>query len=73
MTAIEAQLQPEKFLRVHRRYIVNLEHLLEIEPLDTGDARLLMSNGSRIPCSRRYRASLRAGSGKRPAGTAEAA
>jgi hypothetical protein len=73
MTAIEAQLHPEKFLRVHRRYIVNLDHLLEIEPLDTGDARLLMSNGIRIPCSRRHRAGLRTGSGKRLADSTETA
>jgi Response regulator of the LytR/AlgR family len=44
---------------VHRRYIVNLDVLDQIEPLDTGDARLLLKNGSRIPCSRRYRSALR--------------
>jgi hypothetical protein len=70
MTAIEAQLHPDKFLRVHRRYIVNLDHLVEIEPLESGDARLLMSNGARIPCSRRLRASLRAASGVRLAAEA---
>ena len=67
MAAIEARLDPDTFRRVHRRYIVNLDHLVEIEPLDTGDARLLMSNGTQLPCSRRYRASLRADRNRRGA------
>jgi DNA-binding LytR/AlgR family response regulator len=46
-------------VRVHRSYIVNLEFLVQIEPLDTGDARLLLKDGTRIPCSRRYRQALR--------------
>jgi DNA-binding LytR/AlgR family response regulator len=44
---------------VHRSFIVNLDFLDQIEPLETGDARLLLKDGSRIACSRRYRASLR--------------
>jgi hypothetical protein len=59
MTAIQERLDPERFVRVHRRYIVNLDCLDQIEPLDTGDARLLLKNGSRVPCSRRYRSALR--------------
>jgi len=59
MTAIQDRLDPARFVRVHRSYIVNLDCLDQIEPLDTGDARLLLKNGSRIPCSRRYRSALR--------------
>jgi len=59
MAAIEPRLDPARFVRVHRSYIVNLDCLVEIEPLESGDARLLMRDGIRIPCSRRYRASLR--------------
>jgi hypothetical protein len=59
MTAIQDRLDPGRFVRVHRSYIVNLEFLDQIEPLDTGDARLLLKNGARIPCSRRYRSALR--------------
>ena len=61
MTAIEERLDPLRFVRVHRSYIVNLDFLERIEPLDTGDARLLLKDGTRIPCSRRYRQSLREG------------
>jgi len=59
MAAIETQLDPSRFVRVHRSYIVNLDCIAEIEPLDTGDARILMRDGSSIPCSRRYRDALR--------------
>jgi len=59
MSAIEQLLDPAKFVRVHRSYIVNLDHLAEIEPLDTGDARLKLRDGSAVPCSRTFRAALR--------------
>ena len=64
MAAIEAQLDPARFVRVHRSYIVNLDCVEQIEPLDTGDARITMRDGAAIPCSRPYRDALR----PRPAG-----
>jgi hypothetical protein len=59
MASIQERLDPAYFVRVHRSYIVNLDFLDRIEPLDTGDARLLLKDGSRIPCSRRYRNALK--------------
>lgn len=59
MAGIEARLDAQHFVRVHRSYVVNLDFLAEIEPLDTGDARLLMRDGIKVPCSRRYRTVLR--------------
>jgi hypothetical protein len=59
MSGIEERLDPGRFVRVHRSYAVNLDYLAEIEPLDTGDARLRLRDGVQIPCSRRYRAQLR--------------
>ena len=59
MATIEAQLDPARFVRVHRSYIVNLDCVGEIEPLDTGDARIAMRDGAMIPCSRTYRDALR--------------
>jgi len=59
MAGIEERLDPARFVRVHRSYLVNLDYLAEIEPLDTGDARLHLRDGAKIPCSRRYRAALR--------------
>ena len=59
MASIESQLDPARFVRVHRSYIVNLDCVGEIEPLDTGDARIAMRDGAVIPCSRTYRDALR--------------
>jgi hypothetical protein len=59
MAAIEERLDPARFVRVHRSYLMNLDYLAEIEPLDTGDARLKLRDGAIVPCSRRYRAQLR--------------
>jgi DNA-binding LytR/AlgR family response regulator len=59
MAGIEGRLDPERFVRVHRSHFVNLDYLAEIEPLESGDARLQLRDGASIPCSRRYRAALR--------------
>src|SRR6185503_2211385 len=63
MSAIEARLDPGCFVRVHRSYIVNLDHVAEIEPTDGGEARIKLKDGSVVPCSRRYRDELRARAG----------
>ena len=59
MAALEPRLDPARFVRVHRSFMVNLAFLVEIEPLESGDARLLMRDGSHVPCSRRFRPALR--------------
>ena len=59
MAGIEERLDPARFVRVHRSYFINLDYLAEIEPLETGDARLQMRDSVKVPCSRRYRAALR--------------
>ncbi|MGJ4728672.1 LytTR family DNA-binding domain-containing protein [Luteimonas sp. SDU101] len=56
---IGERLDPARFVRIHRSYIVNLAHLSSIEPLDTGDARVHMKDGSVLPASRRHRGALR--------------
>lgn len=59
MTGIEQQLDPARFSRVHRSNIVNLDQISEIEPLETGDARIRLKSGVVLPCSRRFRTALR--------------
>ncbi|WP_426806157.1 LytTR family DNA-binding domain-containing protein, partial [Stenotrophomonas sp. SrG] len=39
MAALEAQLDPARFVRIHRRYVLNQGFLVSIEPLDSGEAR----------------------------------
>jgi hypothetical protein len=60
MAAIEARLDPVRFARIHRSYMVNLDQVASIEPLDTGDARVHLVDGTQLPCSRRHREALRA-------------
>lgn len=59
LTDFLQQLDPARFVRVHRSYAVNLDRIGEIEPLEAGDARLRMKDGSEVPCSRSYREALR--------------
>ncbi|AIF46737.1 LytTR family DNA-binding domain-containing protein [Dyella japonica] len=68
MAGIEERLDPTRFVRVHRSYLVNLDYLAEMEPLDTGDARLTMRDGATLPCSRRFRTQLRERFGDVPVG-----
>lgn len=58
LTDFLQQLDPARFVRVHRSYVVNLDRIAEIEPLEAGDARLRMKDGSEVPCSRTYREAL---------------
>lgn len=58
LAAFLDQLDPARFVQVHRSYAVNLDRVAEIEPLESGDARLRMKDGSQVPCSRRYREAL---------------
>ena len=59
IAGIEARLDPERFVRVQRSFIVNLDQVASIEPLDTGDARVHMKDGANLPCSRTYRGGLK--------------
>jgi hypothetical protein len=59
ISAVEQMLDPARFVRVHRSWIVNLDTIAEIEPLDTGDARIRLRDGRVLPCSRTYRDVLR--------------
>jgi len=59
MAALEPQLDARRFRRVHRSFMVNLDQIAAIEPLESGDARVKMRDGTAVPCSRRYRDALR--------------
>lgn len=58
MSTLLEKLDPASFRRVHRSHIVNLDYVREIEPLESGDARITMHDGTRLPVSRRYRDNL---------------
>jgi len=70
IAGIEAKLDPACFVRIHRSYLVNLEQVVSIEPLDTGDARIHLKDGAVLPCSRRHRTALRSRTGAEQDGSA---
>jgi DNA-binding LytR/AlgR family response regulator len=41
------------FVRVHRRYVVNLRRAVEVRPQLNGTAQLVLSDGSEVPVARR--------------------
>ncbi|MGN6111528.1 MAG: LytTR family DNA-binding domain-containing protein [Luteimonas sp.] len=59
IAGIGDRLDPLRFARIHRSFIVNLDQVASIEPLDTGDARVHLRDGGVLPCSRRQREALR--------------
>lgn len=56
----ERRLDPAIFSRVHRSFVVNLEHVRRIRAGRGGESTLLMSDGTRVPASRSFRLNLAA-------------
>lgn len=55
LNSIEAELDPNIFLRIHRSTIVNLTRVKEIHPLFNGEYILILQNGAKITLSRNYK------------------
>ncbi len=57
---LEASLDPNRFVRIHRSYLVNVDRVARIEPY-TKDSRIaILRDGARLPVSRAGYARLRA-------------
>lgn len=69
--SIEPQLDPSAFVRIHRRYIVNVDRIVEIQPWFAGDAIVVLRNGAKLKMSRTFRERLHArlGSRENPTGS----
>lgn len=61
LATLEAQLDPERFARIHRSAIVRLDGVAEIRPTSHGDAEVVLRNGSRLTASRTWRHRLMGG------------
>ena len=66
LAGIERQLDPQRFVRVHRSYLVNLAMVHAIEPTESGDARVRLRDGASVPCSRTHLDALRQRAGGGP-------
>ncbi len=51
-------LDPSKFVRIHRSTIVNLSRIVSMEPLFHGELSVVLRDGTRLTCSRRFRQNL---------------
>jgi two-component system LytT family response regulator len=54
MNTIEASLDPERFLRIHRSYIVNLQYMRQLWTLAHGQYVLELASGERLQSGRTY-------------------
>ena len=61
--ALEAKLDPARFLRIHRSTIIRLDRIAQLEPLFQGEYRITLRGGLQVRSSRRHRARLHAALG----------
>ena len=52
---LETKLDPKHFIRIHRRFIVNIDKVHEVQPWFSGDAIVIMQSGSKLRLSRTHR------------------
>ena len=55
MNAVESELDPARFLRIHRSYIVNLSHVRSSRYSGNNEFIFTMANGERIVSGRSYK------------------
>jgi two-component system LytT family response regulator len=59
MAALEGRLDPATFLRIHRRFIVNMDHVTCITPIDGSRFEVKMRDGTVLTVSRQRSRILR--------------
>jgi two-component system LytT family response regulator len=60
ISAVEAQLDPSQFCRIHRSTIVNLDRIREMQAWFAGDYMIILKDGAKLKLSRTYRDRLQA-------------
>jgi two-component system LytT family response regulator len=60
IASLEAGLDPSRFLRIHRSYIVNLERVTRVEPYGKDSYVAILGNGAQLSVSRAGYTRLRA-------------
>jgi two-component system, LytTR family, response regulator len=58
LSELEQDLGDERFIRIHRSTIVNLERIRGLELADGGEYEVLLKSEARLPLSRRFRKRL---------------
>jgi two-component system LytT family response regulator len=58
LSELAGHLDPMRFIRVHRSSIVNIDSILELQPISHGEFELVLKDGHRSRVSRTYREQL---------------
>ena len=66
MAALEARLPADKFMRISRSTMVNIERVKELQPMFHGEYTVILRNGTRLTLSRGYREKLNQLLGREP-------
>jgi two-component system LytT family response regulator len=66
ISSLEAQLDPKKFVRIHRSSIVRLDFIQELQPWFHGEYRVILQDGTQLTLSRNHREKLQEALGKLP-------
>jgi two-component system LytT family response regulator len=59
LMSLEAQLDPDRFARIHRSVIVQIDRIVELHRATHGDFDVLLRDGTRLTLSRTWRDRLR--------------
>jgi two-component system LytT family response regulator len=54
MATLEGRLDPRRFMRTHRSWIVNLEAISEVHPQNDRTSVVVLHSGRKVPVSRHY-------------------
>ncbi|HEU5310403.1 MAG TPA: LytTR family DNA-binding domain-containing protein, partial [Candidatus Eisenbacteria bacterium] len=52
---LQEELDPARFARIHRRFLVNVDRVVGLEPWFGGDAVVLLRDGTKLRLSRNFR------------------
>jgi two-component system LytT family response regulator len=52
MSSLESHLPPQRFLRISRSVIVNMDQIQELQPMFKGENRVVLKNGKSYPTTR---------------------
>ncbi|MBN9086940.1 MAG: LytTR family transcriptional regulator [Reyranella sp.] len=55
LSRLESELDPKRFVRVHKSHLVNIARVAEVTPWVSGDWRIRLHDGAEVNLSRRYR------------------
>jgi two-component system, LytTR family, response regulator len=55
MSSLESHLPPQRFLRISRSVIVNMDHIRELQPMFKGENVVVLKNGKSYPTTRPLR------------------